>query len=390
MTINYQLVILGNTHPMIDAILQTLNNHLEELGVEKAHVRLLNESNFNNDYKGNSPTFCLYFGDSMGNFKHLDLVSRLISDGSLILPIVDNITNFNASIPEKLHKINGYQLADSSGIEALVSVILEGFGLERKSRRLFISYKRDESSAVAIQLYELLEKNGFDVFLDTHSIRPAEPFQDELWHRLADTDIVVLLNTPRFLTSFWTRDELARANAMQIGILQLVWPNHTMENTAAISIPIHLNDTDFVNNTYGDSKSILAENIMKTIVEKAESLRARTLAARQDNIITEFMKAANKVGKAADLHPRKIIQTKTKTGEDILVIPAIGVPQSLTFHESEGLASTLNLANKPKVFLLYDHIYIRDKWVKHLDWLDGQLSIKGVKVINAEKWLQNI
>ena len=105
--------------------------------------------------------------------------------------------------------------------DRVASVLLEGLGLLRKSRRLFISYRRVETQGVAIQLYEQLDASGFDVFLDTHSLRPGEPFQEVVWHRLADTDVVVLLDSPGFLASRWTEEELARANSTNLQILQL-------------------------------------------------------------------------------------------------------------------------------------------------------------------------
>ena len=74
---------------------------------------------------------------------------------------------------------------------------------------------------MAIQLYEALERNNFDVFLDTHSIKQGEPFQDELWHRMTDCDVIVLLNTKSFLESKWCKEEVAEASVKQIGVLAI-------------------------------------------------------------------------------------------------------------------------------------------------------------------------
>lgn len=390
MITKYQIAVIGNKHPFTSEILAVIHQHLNELGIGAKYLVLIDEKNFASEYKANAPLFCLYFGDAGGNFKNLDILDKLLSDASLILPIVDDIKKYTASTPAQLHNINGFELPSAIAIEPLVSIALEGLGLLRTGRRLFISYKRDESTSVAMQLYEQLEKNGFDVFLDTHSIRPAEPFQDELWHRLADTDIVVLLNTPGFLKSQWTTEELAKANAMQIGILQLLWPTHRMEVTSVLSIPFQLEATDFGSSLYSDSKSYLVENVINRIVEQAEFLRARSLAARQDNLVTEFMTAAKKTGVNADLHPQKFIQAKKSNGDDIILIPTVGVPHAFTYNRSDELVQTLKMAKKPSVYLLYDHINIRDKWLRHLDWLDCHLPIQGIKIVNIEAWLKGI
>jgi hypothetical protein len=390
MVTKYQIAFIGKKHLFEKNIIDSVYAHLKELGVEDDHLVVIDENNFTTEYKANAPMFCLYFGDNSGDFQNIDLLDQLLADASLILPVADNLKMFKETIPSQLHAINGYELSSILDVEPLVGLILEGLGMLRISRRLFISYKRDESSTVAIQLYEQLEKKGFDVFLDTHSVRPGEPFQDELWHRLADTDIVVLLNTPGFLTSQWTREELAKANAMQIGILQLLWPSHKMEVTAALSIPFTLEEKDFGNGKFVDSKSYLIENTIKRVVEQAEFLRARSLAARQDNLITEFIKTAGKVGKPASLQPQKIIKTIKKSGDSIIIIPTVGVPQSFNYNKSEQLIDALMLAKKPEIYLLFDHINIRDNWLKHLDWLDNHLPIRTLRITNAEAWLQNI
>lgn len=379
---------MGTPNSKWDKIKQSFYNHVEELGMLRGMVVFLDENNFDTEYKPNMPMYCLYFGDPDGKFKNADKLNRLIADASLILPVTDDLTRFKQTIPKQLETINGFELSSDKKIEPLVGVILEGLGLLRNTRRIFISYKRDESSKVAIQLFEALEKNGFDVFLDTHSVRPGEPFQEELWHRMADTDIVVLLNTPGFLKSEWTAKELAKANAMMIGILQLIWPTHNQEREGELSIPFQLHDTDFGNNHYIDSNSYLINTVIEKIVEQAESLRARSLAARQDNIVTEFISAAKKTGVSVMLHPEKIITATKASGQNYVMIPTIGVPQAFRYNQAEDVVKKIASIKNPQVYLVYDHINIRNKWLEHLDWLDQHLPIKTIKIFDAEQWLK--
>ncbi len=384
----YQLTFIGTPSSQWEMIKQSFYKHIEELGMPLDMIVFLDEKNFNSEYKPNTPMYCLYFGDPGSNFKNTDILTKLINDASLILPITDDLTRFKQTIPKELETIDGFELSSDEKIEALVGVIMEGLGLLRNTRRIFISYKRDESSKVAIQLFEALEKNGFDVFLDTHSVRQGEPFQEELWHRMADTDIVVLLNTPGFLKSEWTTKELAKANAMMIGILQLIWPTHKQEREAELSIPFQLRDTDFGNNHFTDSNSHLTNTVIEKIVEQAESLRARSLAARQDNIVTEFVSAAKKTGVPVTLHPEKIITATKPGGQNYVMIPTVGVPQAFRYNQAEEVVKKIATINNPQVYLVYDHINIRNKWLEHLDWLDKHLPIKTIKIFDAEQWLK--
>lgn len=379
----YQVILIGDKNSLIDNILEVLFHHISELGLNKKSILVIDESNFHVEYKKNSPTFCLYFGNTVGDFKNLDILDALIKDAMLVLPVVTDLAKCAASIPESLKNINAFPLSSLNEVEKLVACILEGLSLLRLSRRLFISYKRDESTAVAIQLFEQLEKNGFDVFLDTHSIRPSEPFQEELWHRMADTDVVVLLNTSGFLKSNWTTEELAKANSMSIGILQLIFPDHTLERDAEISIPFQLTKSDFM------EEGGLTHETIEKVISQVESLRARSLAARRDNMITEFISSVRKKLKVY-LQSEKFMIVIDSNEKKHIVIPTVGVPQAFTYNQSEELVYQIKSREAVDIYLLYDHRNIREKWLKHLEWLDNYLPIKSIKIVEVEQWLMKI
>src|SRR5208337_210009 len=174
-------------------------------------------------------------------------LNQMLGDGVLLIPVVESLAQFTSFVPQEIAHLNGCSLAEcGADFERLASRVLEGFGLLREKRRLFISYRRADTSGVAAQLYEALDLAGFDVFLDTHGVlRPGEPFQEILWHRLADTDVAILLDSPGFLSSRWTEEELARANTSNIQILQLLWPGQTEGATAAFSTFHPLTAQDF-------------------------------------------------------------------------------------------------------------------------------------------------
>ncbi len=383
----YQLITLGNYNKFHDVIIQTLYKRIEELGMSKNLLELINSSNFAKDYRSNNPVVAIYYGGKDNN--DLDIVETLKANASFILPVFNQSGSFHADVPELLQAINSVKIESEIDIDAFVNNILEGFSLLRLSRRLFISYKRNESRGVAIQLFEKLEEAGFDVFLDTHSIRKGDIFQEELWHRLVDTDIVVLLNTPSFLSSEWTTEELAKANSMSIGIVQLVWPENTPERVAELSLPIKMVEADFVGGEFSDVNSILQEDTVAKIVQEVEVLRARSLAARQDNLITEFVKSALANGSRAMLQPEKYLTLQTKTGKELIVIPTIGVPHAYTYHQSENLIKLIKSQKVEGIHLLYDHRNIREKWQQHLVWLDQYLPVGSVKVTDLDNWIKS-
>ena len=390
MRYKYQLILLGSDVSIKQDILKQINKELDHFKLPKEFIKIIESNDLESEYLGNQPVFALYFGDVDGKFKDLETTQKLIKDGTMILPIYFN--EFETDIPCILSNQNGMQYKEFE-INRITNIVLQSFELLRDARKVFISYRRSESASIAIQLFEDLEAHNFDVFLDTHSIEKGEPFQDELWHRMTDCDVIVLLNTPGFLESRWCKEEFAEAGAKQIGIVQLIWPNHQIkkiDKSSHISYPIQLTEDNFVDKVY-DNKSKFLSNCIEKIIQEVESVRARNLVARQDNLITEFRNIAEKNGRVVTVQPEKLLTEDLPGGKRIIYIPAIGIPQSTSYQSAEIKKELLGY-DEVSIRLIYDDLRIRDKWLKHLDWLNDNFKkdIKTLKKQNFELCLQPI
>lgn len=392
MRYKYQLIILGSKVPIIEDLKELFLKKLNELKLPNNSVNFIDSDNFDTEYLGNQPAFVFYFGAIDGDFKDLDITQKLLKDGTMILPIYFNDESFSKEIPYILKNQNGTHYKKSEE-NRIINIALESFELLNSTRKVFISYKRNESTSVAIQLFEALESHNFDVFLDTHSIGKGEAFQEELWHKMTDCDVIVLLNTPEFLNSHWCKEEFAEAGAKQIGIVQLVWPNHNvkMDDTSHISYPIQLIKENFENEIF-DSKDLskFKSNFVEDIITEVESIRARNLAARQDNLITEFKNIADRLGKKIVVQPERFLTEYLTNGERRIYIPTIGIPQSTSCQSAEIKKELLNYGDNVSVKLIYDDLRIREKWIIHLDWLNKNLNvdIKTLKKQEFESWLK--
>lgn len=388
MKYKYQIILLGSLGELSEKITALFFEKVEELKLPINSFIIIDDKNFESNYSGKQPSFVFYFGATNGDFKNIDLIDRLVKDAALILPIFYTKDLFSSEIPKILENQNGL-LYDKTKDDKIINLALESFGKLRQTRKVFISYRRDESTSVAIQLYEILEKNNFDVFLDTHSIKQGEPFQEELWHRMADCDVIVLLNTPDFLTSRWCKEEIAEASAKKIGIIQLIWPNHKLDNTSEFCFPIQLQEANFEEGNFSDkNKSKLKQSFVDELVMKAESIRARNLASRQDSLITEFTNFAAMHGKKVNLQPERFITEELGDNRRRIFIPIIGIPQSIDCNQHAELKRELNEFDIDSIYLIYDDVRIRAKWLNHLDWLNDYLDIKTLKKQNFNKWLQ--
>src|SRR5690606_14939827 len=149
-------------------------------------------------------------------------------------------------------------------------------------------------------------------------------------------------------------------------------------------------EDDFIDNLYNDKdKSKFIADFVGKIIQEVESVRARNLAARQDNLITEFRNIAEKNGRTVTVQPERFLTEDLSDGKRIIYIPTIGIPQSTNCQSAEIKKELLGY-DDVSIRLIYDDLRIRDKWLEHLDWLNDNFKkdIKTLKKQEFELWLQ--
>lgn len=382
MKYKYQLILIGENEDLFKSLEIELKKGFDDLKIISDSLKIIREIDIE-EYSGGQPAFVIYAGHK-NNFtgKQKEILEKQKLDGNIILPVFNQ--NFTDEIPEFLSNQNGINFNDN--VQKIKNIVLEGFELLRKNRKLFISYKRSESSNIAIQLYEFLERHNFDVFIDTHSIDKGEEFQEELWHRMTDCDLILMLNTKEFLESNWCKQELDKAHLKRIGIVHLIWPDCDFADFAHIAHSIKLKYQDFDNSPVADvTKGKLKEDILSPILNLVESSRARNLASRQDWLITDFTQAANDKDADVNLQYSRYITQKLDNGKFKVFIPTVGIPQSINCHNSQKLIEKIEDKQIESITLIYDELSIRNNWLEHLDWLNEYLEIKTLKKSDFSK-----
>lgn len=389
----YQLVFLGDESSVaFSRIRERFFELLRERGLSSSLIDVLSADRIllpseEGGYDPSKPTFAFYIGNVGHADKDIYAVKKLLANADAIFPIYFSEGRFLEEVPKELHQING-KLYSEEHLDAIVNVAFEELRLLRKKRRIFISYKRSDSVAIANQLYDLLSRHQFDVFMDTYSIRGGAEFQKELHHRITDSDVLIQLNSSSFMDSKWCREEICLANMHQIGVLQVNWPKVKRDGASDICYKIALSDTDFRRKRFKKNTSLLKKKVLEGIVSKVESIRARNLAARFDNLKGEFIKEGVRHGRTILSKPLHLVE-QTKNGI-ICYIPAIGVPQSIDYHESLIMVDKLVEEMVECVYLIYDDLSILPKWIEHLDWMDRYLEVKTIKKQDFREWLSKI
>lgn len=308
----------------------------------------------------------------------LGAVEALVADCAPIIPTVDARGTFE-NVPSVLGFANGLRRrADDERMEELAAAMLECAGLMRRQRRVFISYRRLEARSAAVQLHDHLGARGFDVFLDTHDIRPAENFQDVLWHRLVDSDVMVMLDTPSYFESRWTKEEIGRARAKEIQILRVIWPEHRPTRMTDLSETIYVDCTE-IEHADGPFVPALADQIAIHV----EALRSRSIAARELAIVGKLRADIEKIGGAVDgVGAHRAIGLRLEDGRRLWAYPVVGVPTAEALYDVVRKSETAKIGEVP--IMVYDHVGIREAWAAHLEWLAEQIhAVRSIKVSEA-------
>ena len=292
---------------------------------------------------------------------------------SPVIPIVSSLDRCGLELPAEVSHLNAMEYSGVDRPNAIASAAMECLGLLPKQRRVFLSYRRTESRNAALQLFDELSARQFDVFLDTHDVRPGEVFQDILWHRLCESDVMVMLDTTNYFGSRWTREEFGKASFKRASILRVGWPGVTRAPELAITDDVTLNENDLVGNER------LKRDALDRIGDKIEVLRSKSIAVRHANLAGTIFTALREIGGSSDqTGPMRRIRMTLPSGKAVFAYPTIGVPSA------EILNEIADHAEGEPAALIYDHVGIKPRWNRHLDWLSRNIpSIRWIQASSA-------
>lgn len=374
----YELAILGDVPDSVRTTLSnTIGRMVSEFGLTIGREIVIHDGVSVERRNKHSACAAVYFGSP--EHHDIEAAQEIIRSGVPVIPTISRTGNFSAHLPAFMQASNGLRLRqnDPELIE-LAAALLECVGLLRRQRRIFVSYRRVESSSAAIQLHDLMTARGFDVFLDTHDIRPGDPFQEVLWHRLCDADVMVMLDTPTYFESKWTRQEIGRARAKEIHVLRVVWPSHTSSKLTDMAETVYLDVADL-----SGADGPIADKTAEQIVLAVENLRSRSIASRYMSMTGRLRAEIEKIGaKVECVGAHRAILVRLLDDRKLWAYPVVGIPTAELLNDIAEKAKCADQSETP--IMVYDHIGIREQWIAHLKWLDENIrAVRAVKISEA-------
>jgi hypothetical protein len=404
----YQLVAMGpNAGLFADLHEAQFCDGFEELGLAPSEHLQVIPGDRKADIVGKGAVIGLWYGGPPGfpgEADHLETLATLQRLGAKVFPLVEDLTQFSQRIPAALQPINGIPWSDAR----VVGDVLRAFGLTRRQRQAFISYKRSDSEGIARQLTHKLFDRGYQVFLDTASVERGMPFQNVLRDRLADIDLVVLLDSPNALQSRWVHEELDLINQLGLGVLQLLWTRPDPEDTTQLdlmatkgtefSVRFPLEMLHFVDPavTIG-TKALLRDEILDQVADRAENTRIRSLGARQARVLSYLRAEVRRKGLNFEIEPAGPAHILKDRKTIAMLYPTVGLPDALVIEEFEGKIAGGNdrrSAMQPGDYgpyrIVYDGLGILDDRLRHLTWLNSRLFLKTLRIELLDDWLAEL
>jgi hypothetical protein len=272
-----------------------------------------------------------------------------------------------ASLPTKTSLL---QLVPWGGdVPRLASIALQR-AVYGERPRLFVSYRRKESQAMADQLFDTMSRRGFQLFLDRFSGTAGRPFPQEIAEELAERDVVVLIETPDILKSRWTKWEVAFARRYRLGLLALHWPGAATFPGVAHRRKV----TPQANGELMQADLALAANF----IEREHTLASLTRTAFYETLIDQAAKANGGRTEPLDEGVRAV---RDATGDLVAAVGPAGRPGRLSDARLLALASIPT--PKCPLILAGQHRHLPSGAQTDMTWLASTLNIELLGHVDA-------
>lgn len=283
----------------------------------------------------------------------------LLEHDLLVLPVIKDVKDCGKFIPESIKSTNALELKDTDPIEKLKNFVLRYFGLLDVNRKIFISYKRDDCEGLARKLYDELSKKNFVPFLDAYVIEPGVNFQNHLKHELADSELMVFINSRNYGSSKWCKEELTAASEMQVGIVQLCFNDSESVPEAALSRIVPLGDLRRKDDDYAE--------IIPHIIDEIERYRAMGFELRRKNLVSLMRDKYHDVDFDV-CENGLLVSSEAKCAAYLMN----RIPSSYDLQRAETIMQNkgANLADYNKMVVYYG-VYCRPDIIQHHCWLNN-------------------
>jgi hypothetical protein len=140
----------------------------------------------------------------------------LAQDGFEALGVLSAGADADVVLPTALRRLNAIAWRQDP-LEAAPQLI-DTLLLDAEDRRVFVSYARSDGTQTADQVFDVLVRARFDVFLDRFRLPPGSDFLNQIEDEIVDKAMVVVVETWAAAGSHWVQHEVAMAAKRGVGL----------------------------------------------------------------------------------------------------------------------------------------------------------------------------
>ncbi|WP_374368573.1 toll/interleukin-1 receptor domain-containing protein [Dongia sp.] len=383
---DFAVVLIGGSHDArSDPLAQALYHRAADLAGCGENFSVLSELGFSAPGTNTRAVAVIFCHKAMAG-DSLAAIDTCRTAGIPMVPVVADLTTFTDVAPEAVKDFNGFELKDDSAdagfegdISELAGFVLEMLGLQRTKRKIFISYARRDATNVALQLRQAFSARFYSVFLDTVAIRPGAMFQEELLQELADSDVVVLLNSPSIKNRPYVQKEIAFADQAGLGGVQVVWPDVAPLREGAFFSPVQLESQTAA--VAGGNVDKLTPKGLLEVVRRVADLRTKLQQMREEHVVKHVREYAQANGWQMLRYLGRHIELR-KGSDRMHLNLALGVPTSQDIEQTVRSAHPQPPAGR----LVYHPLGITSRQAEHLEFLRAKLGLEYLDPTTALQW----
>lgn len=195
---------------------------------EEAGAAGLIEVAHHSHHSGGPALTLVVASDGPPNDQMVTCTKQAIADEQIVIPVVDDSRLWYGRLPLQLQQFNAVDLLNADAGRH----ILEASGVLTPLRGVFLSHRRTDGAALAMQLASELRKYGIGTFVDVLDILPANPVQERILGALDQMACLVLLESPDALGSEWVGKEVVYAQERHLGTLSICWAEEDVAGTS--------------------------------------------------------------------------------------------------------------------------------------------------------------
>jgi hypothetical protein len=375
---DFAVAIIGNdTDPCRAELRSQLTARTATLSDSSETVEIVSQGDLSSlAQAGRTAAVVLCRGKSVPQLQS-DAIARCQELEVPIFPVLEDLTRFAVLVPEALSPYNGFELRCDEDIGELVGLVLEALGLERAKRKIFISYVRMDSARIAEQLRGAFTRRWYTVFHDTVSIRPGRDFQDELLQELADSDVMLLLNSKHVGERKYVKKEIEFANVAGVGGVQVVWPDADPRPDAGFFTRVDLKEQSRLQ---GDC---LSDEGVAAVLRAVADARTALQDFREDQLAKPIVAYAHERSWKAVRHLGRFVALHAPDCKRRVHLPfALGLPTSVDFQRTWMFANAQNSAAN----LVYDPLGLTKRQLEHMEFLGERLPLNLLDYKAPKTW----